>query len=400
MWRLFRLMRAQRFSASGVITAWRTWTQYMQAHRIHKARAKERSKSRKRDLVQQAQAAAAKHDARELYKIIKQLAPRTPRKHLQLYRDGHMIPIEEEMSWILEAYGERYGEKAVGVQTDFHYEAHQGVWIEANDIEFYLGKLRPRKAVPQGTVPAVVWKACKHELATPVATQLQHAWNGPNPQVPPDWADADVALLPKAHGRSNSPLDWRPIGVQAPLGKCVMSALIGQARQEIMDLIRRYPQCAYLQGRSTSTALRQVYAHCYHVRDACAKARLNIHQQHQGQTKTVGSGGLQLSLDLTAAFDNIQWTDVQKALHHAGVNIATQEILLTWLSQVRYLFRHKHMRGHVHPKRGLRQGCAGSPILWAAVTALLCATIDQHTQPGWVQEHLGDLPQVQTLTKL
>ena len=226
MWRLFRLMRAQRFSASGVITAWRTWTQYMQAHRIHKARAKERSKSRKRDLVQQAQAAAAKHDARELYKIINQLAPRTPRKHLQLYRDGHMIPIEEEMSWILEAYGERYGEKAVGVQTDFHYEAHQGVWIEANDIEFYLGKLRPRKAVPQGTVPAVVWKARKHELATPVATQLH------NPQVPPDWADADVALLPKAHGRSNSPLDWRPIGVQAPLGKCVMSALIGQASRK------------------------------------------------------------------------------------------------------------------------------------------------------------------------
>eukprot|EP00439_Symbiodinium_sp_Y106_P065329 s1190_g10.t1 len=73
MWRLFRLMRAQRFSASGVITAWRTWTQYMQAHRIHKARAKERSKSRKRDLLQQAQAAATKHDARELYKIIKQL---------------------------------------------------------------------------------------------------------------------------------------------------------------------------------------------------------------------------------------------------------------------------------------------------------------------------------------
>ena len=37
-------------------------------------------------------------------------------------------------------------------------------------------------------------------------------------------------------------------------------------------------------------------------------------------------GVLQLSLDLTAAFDNILWADVQKALHHAGVNIATQEI--------------------------------------------------------------------------
>ena len=80
MWGLFRRMRAQRFSAAGVFTAWRTWTQYMQAHRIHKARAKARSKQRKQDLLQQAQIAAAKQDARELYKIIKQLAPRAPKK--------------------------------------------------------------------------------------------------------------------------------------------------------------------------------------------------------------------------------------------------------------------------------------------------------------------------------
>ena len=47
----------------------------------------------------------------------------------------------------------------------------------------------------------------------------------------------------------------------------------------------------------------------------------------------------------------------------AGVNMAVQDILLRWLSQVRYLFRHKHMRGYVHPKWGLRQGCTGSPYL-------------------------------------
>ena len=37
---------------------------------------------------------------------------------------------------------------------------------------------------------------------------------------------------------------------------------------------------------------------------------------------------------------------------------------------------------------GLRQGCTGSPILWAAVTALLCATIDAQIHEGWVQSHL------------
>ena len=155
-----------------------------------------------------------------------------------------------------------------------------------------------------------------------------------------------------------------------------------------MQLIRQYPQCAYLRGRSTNTALRVVYEHCFAVRNACSKVRLNVHQQHHGQTRTIGSGGLQLSLDLTAAFDLIHWSDVKQALGYAGVNIATQEIIILWLSQVRYLFRHKHMRGYVRPKWGLRQGCTGSPTLWAAVTALLCAHIDQHTRTGWSHQHL------------
>ena len=149
-----------------------------------------------------------------------------------------------------------------------------------------------------------------------------------------------------------------------------------------MALIRQYPQCAYLRGRSTGTALRVVNEHCHTVREACSKVTLNVHQQHQGQTRTIGSGGLQLSLDLTAAFGLIHWSDVKQALSYAGVNIATQEIIILWLSPVRYLFRHQQMQGHARPKWGLRHGCTGSPTLWAAVTALVCAHIDVHTRPG------------------
>ena len=137
-WRLFRLMRTQRFTADGILTAWRTWTQYMQAYRIHKQRSKARSKQRKHDLLAQAQLAASKQDARELYKVIKQLAPRAPRKRLQLYKNGHMIPIEEEMAWILQAYGDRYGETAENVEIHLRFEAHTGITLHAQGIEYYL----------------------------------------------------------------------------------------------------------------------------------------------------------------------------------------------------------------------------------------------------------------------
>ena len=142
-----------------------------------------------------------------------------------------MIPVEDEMSWILEAYGNRYGEKVETDTAKFDLEAHTGITIAAENIEHHLCQLRPRKAVPKGDAPAVLWKACSQIPAGPVADQLQLTWGSPCPKVPQKWADADVALLPKAHGRSASPLDRRPIGVQAPLGKCVMSSLIGHARQ-------------------------------------------------------------------------------------------------------------------------------------------------------------------------
>ena len=86
---------------AGVITAWRQWTEFIRAHRIYKERAKQTSKQRKLDLLRQAQQAADKGNAHELWKTARTLAPKAPRKRLQLRREGHMTMItpEEELSY-------------------------------------------------------------------------------------------------------------------------------------------------------------------------------------------------------------------------------------------------------------------------------------------------------------
>ena len=279
-------------------------------------------------------------------------------------------------------HGRHTGSDQVRVPGACRFEAELPV-----DLQWYLSHLNPRKAVPKGTAPAVVWKACADIISDPVVHTF-NAWQDGRPLVLQRWADADVALLPKAHGRSDSPLDWRPIGVQDPLGKCLMSTIILQAKSAIQTLITRFPQCAYVQNRATSTALCQVFAHCKDVRDRCAQARVNLHQKHEGQQRVKCSGGVQISLDLSAAFDMVEWAHVKQALDFAEVNIAVQEVLLLWLTQVRYVFRHRNLQGAINPRRGLRQGCAASPILWAAFTSLLCASIEAKTQPGWTRQHL------------
>ncbi|CAE7323550.1 unnamed protein product [Symbiodinium sp. CCMP2456] len=376
MWGLFRSLRAHRYGMPGIINAWRQWTEFCRAHRLHKTRSKQRSKQRKQDLLQQAQAAATQGNVHKTWKIIRQLAPKARKKRLQLHKDGHMISPDEELDWILTAYGERYATDPSKEPITFEFPAHSGVFLDPQELQWHLEHLNPRKAVPKGTAPAIAWRICSDLVAAPVV-QAFNAWQGKEPIVLQRWADADVALLPKAHGRSNSPLDWRPIGVQDPLGKCLMSTIVKQTKQTklaIHDLIVRYTL--------------NVFARCHEVREHCSKARITIHQQHEGEIKVKCHGGLQISLDLSAAFDLVEWSHLKQALDLAQVDIAVQEIMLTWLTQVLYLFRHRHLQGSIKPRRGLRQGCSASPILWAAFTSLLCVSIEARTRPEWTRQHL------------
>ena len=98
-------------------------------------------------------------------------------------------------------------------------------------------------------------------------------------------------------------------------------------------------------------------------------------------------GGLQISLDLSAAFDLVRWDHLKTATDLAGTPSHLQEVLLTWLVQVRYIFHHRGETGCLTPHWGLRQGCSGSPLLWSAFTSLLCVTLDAQLGTGWAAQH-------------
>ena len=380
-------MRAQRRTAKGMLTAWQLWVRFQQAHRIHKQRSRRRTKDRRDELLVQAQQAADQGNTYGLWRIVKQLAPKAPRKRLQLHKEGNILSTSEELSWILEAYGERYGANTPATLKIENGQAAPHPIIHAPTLAWVLGRLNPRKAVPRGAAPSILWKACCREVAASVVGSINRNWMQSPPRITQGWSDATVALLPKPHGRMNSPLDLRPIGLQDPLGKGAMTLLLQQAREEIITLNRKYPQTAYLPGRGTSTALRQVFRHCHDIRDMGLGARLTVHQRQTGARPQQCCGGLQISLDLSAAFDLMRWTHLKQALDLAGTPVYLQDILLTWLIQVRYLFYHRDQEGTVTPRCGLRQGCTASPLLWSAFTSLICVTIEDKLGSGWTASH-------------
>ena len=304
-----------------------------------------------------------------------------------MHQEGRILSTDEELKWILEAYGDRYGEAAEEEVPINIPVSDTHVQICSQELDAQLQALHPRKAVPKGTAQPILLKACHECVADIVTHEVNEKWRQHPLQVDQAWSDASVALLPKPHGRSGSPLDWRPIGIQDALGKCVMSSIVRQARSEIIKLVQKFPQTAYIPGRHTGTALRRVFAHCHQIRLLSQSDRLTVHDRASGKHQQQCTGGLQISLDLSAAFDTVRWSHLKQALDLAGTPIHLQEVLLTWLVQVRYLFRHRDQAGHVTPKWGLRQGCVASPILWAAFTSLLCATLNDQLGETWTQEH-------------
>ena len=277
MWQLFRQMRTQRFSMQGIMEAWKLWTRFAEAHRLHKQRANRRAKARRDELLAQAQDAATKGDLHQMWSVVKRLAPKTQFRRVQLHKHGLIMAPEAELDWIATAFGERYGAEHSALPGPLRRQ-HPPVQVLMTDVKAALQQLPARKAVPPGVVPSALWKACANQLAGPLTAAVNEAWRQPLVEIQQPWADADVALLPKGSKKAKTPLDLRPIGLQHPLGKTMMKVLTLQAKECIATMVKRWPQTAYIPGRSTTTALKVVMSHCAGVRTACAGTRLNIHQ--------------------------------------------------------------------------------------------------------------------------
>ena len=80
-------------------------------------------------------------------------------------------------------------------------------------------------------------------------------------------------------------------------------------------------------GRCTLDALKRVFIHCDHVRTTCKNNNATLHAKFSGHKSKPLVGGLQISLDMTAAFDRVPWPLLETALEKAH----DIHVLMHWL---------------------------------------------------------------------
>ncbi|CAE6971438.1 unnamed protein product [Symbiodinium sp. CCMP2592] len=126
----------------------------------------------------------------------------------------------------------------------------------------------------------------------------------------------------------------------------------------------------YLPGRNAAQAIHRVAAHCKYVQDRCSISTPTVVDRHAQQPKPCPHfAGAQLSLDLSSAFDLMDWHLLDKALLASEVPAELRHQIMSWHSEISYVLTHLGHTAKVEAQRGLRQGCKLAPLLWTLALA-------------------------------
>ena len=81
-------------------------------------------------------------------------------------------------------------------------------------------------------------------------------------------------------------------------------------------------------------------------------------------------GGVQLSLDLSKAFDRLPRSKLEEALRRINVHPDLIQLILYIHYEMLLVFCKNEYTSEIHTNSGIRQGCGLAPLLWTAYTLL------------------------------
>ena len=166
--------------------------------------------------------------------------------------------------------------------------------------------------------------------------------------------------------RPVSPRNLRPIGLTEPSGRAYARLLQQQLGDYASTYLREASQYAYLGGREAAMAIHRVSQHCKYVQMKCSHVIRTVADRQECRPASAPHfAGVQLSLDLSNAFDLLNWRLIDRALLDAGVDIELRNQVMSWYFEVTYHIEHLNRTAQVQAQQGLRQGCQLAPILWA-----------------------------------
>ena len=194
--------------------------------RVTNQKAKIAKQAKLAQTIAQARRHWANNDSHKYFKVVNSLTPKTRPSRPQLRRHaGQLMSPEEELGWIQEYMTGLYAGVDLPAQP-FHLAE---LPFETPDLVQGLQGLFGRTSVPPHVAPSFVWKALASTIGPLVFEWVK--WWMQGGMIPHEWRKGWVVLLPKPNKLPVEPQVLRPIALQTPLSKTVMSLFVHEARK-------------------------------------------------------------------------------------------------------------------------------------------------------------------------
>eukprot|EP00438_Fugacium_kawagutii_P005137 Skav205556 [mRNA] locus=scaffold3886:24791:31069:+ [translate_table: standard] len=373
----------------GTFRAWFHWTQFRTASRAIQRVAQQQREIRAQQLINDAQRASDKHDQFHLYQLINQYSPKVSQIKIQLKQNGYMLtPIEAHQHLV------EYVRNTWDGPDDSWYiprPLHSFPFTQA-ELEAKLLHIPLSKAVSPGCVPGSAIQLHAAMIANTLMPLLTEWWNRKVIYIPEEWKASWIIWLAKPKKLPTQASHLRAIALQEPIGKQVLGLIIDKSLPQTLPTFQRWPQYAFIPQRGTAEAILRVQKHCSEVRDLLTISHRHAKDRAQNRIPSKMFGGVQVSLDMTRAFDCLNREYLFTRLTTIGLDGDLCQLLSAWHTQTQY---HVTWEGHtaaIPTHIGVRQGCKGAPYLWCCLIVIMLQ--DLTTDPAnpitrqWVLDHI------------
>ena len=390
LWHHYKLLR--RLKPTTLSLFFEAWMHFCHVKKLKiqlSNACREAKQARLHRVVEQAQEAAARHDSRKLYSIIRSLTPKQPFRLIRLQgHRGTAISAPEECRQLEGHFANVFMSKIQYMPPPM--QSLETMPFTFDDLCNALAKAPPGKAVAPGTLPNLLIRSLAFELAEWLWGILHNLWIEGRPTIPQLWKDAWLSLLAKRAVRQ--PRDIRPIALTDGLGKIILGLLTTKLMAITYPVLRTLPIFAFIPQRGTEEALMFVFQHCRTIRDGCARNSQTFWTRHAGHPTPAFFGGAILSLDMSQAFDRLPRHLLHQGFNMTGVPSELALLFEHWLHEARYHIHHRGIECSILTGRGVRQGCKASPLEWTiflcAVIRLLDKKLPQTDMLTWTMSHL------------
>ena len=169
--------------------------------------------------------------------------------------------------------------------------------------------------------------------------------------VPPNFNETRIVLIPKIKDPKRV-TNYRPISLCNVVYKLASKAIANRLKK-ILPTIISDTQSAFVQGRLITDNILLAFESMHH-----------INQKREGK-----EGEMALKLDMSKAYDRVEWICLEKIMEKLGFAERWRNLIMQCITSVTYAIRiNGNPRGRIIPSRGIHQGDPLSPYLF-----LLCA---------------------------